>query len=191
MDGLCRPFFIYITQITWEVTDISKDILLNEDIREKEIRVVDSDGSALGIISSREALERAEAKELDLVMISPNATPPVCKIMDYGKFIYEQSKKEKEAKKKQKVVSLKEIRLSPTIEEHDILIKATNARRFLIDEDKVKVTVRFRGREADYSSIGNKILKSFLEILADVCIVEKPARLEGRNMIMILAPKRA
>jgi translation initiation factor IF-3 len=145
----------------------------------------------LGVIPTREALRIAEEKELDLVMISPNATPPVCRIMDYGKFIYEQSKKDKEAKKKQKVVSIKEIRLSPTIEEHDISIKANNARKFLVDGDKVKVTVRFRGREADYSHIGHKILQDFVAKIQEVCSIEKPAKLEGRNMIMILAPKRA
>ena len=133
----------------------------------------------------------AEEKELDLVMIAPTAVPPVCRIMNFGKFIYEQSKKDKEAKKKQKVVSIKEVRLSPTIEEHDIEIKATNARKFLLDEDKVKVTVRFRGREADYSFIGHRILDSFVQKLEDVCTIERAAKLEGRNMIMILAPKRA
>lgn len=170
---------------------ISKNYLLNDEIREKEIRVIGDDGSMLGILSSRDALKIAEEKELDLVMISPAANPPVCRIMDYGKFIYEQSKKDKEAKKKQKVVTLKEVRLSPSIEEHDITIKATNARKFLMDEDKVKVTVRFRGREADYSYIGHKILNSFVDKLQDVCVIEKPAKLEGKNMIVILAPKRA
>ena len=170
---------------------INKNYLLNEDIREKEIRVIDADGSMLGLLSSREALRLAEEKELDLVMISPNANPPVCKIMDFGKYIYEQSKKEKEAKKKQKVVNVKEIRFSPQIEEHDVSIKANNAKKFLLDGDKVKVTVRFRGREADYSHIGQKILKRFAEMLEDVCNIEKPAKLEGRNMIMILAPKKA
>ena len=170
---------------------INKNYLLNEDIREKEIRVIDADGSMLGLLSSREALRLAEEKEMDLVMISPNANPPVCKIMDFGKYIYEQSKKEKEAKKKQKVVNVKEIRFSPQIEEHDVSIKANNARKFLLDGDKVKVTVRFRGREADYSHIGQKILRRFAEMLEDVCNIEKPAKLEGRNMIMILAPKKA
>jgi translation initiation factor IF-3 len=111
--------------------------------------------------------------------------------MDFGKFIYEQSKKEKEAKKKQKVVDLKEVRLSPTIEEHDVMIKANNARKFLNDGDKVKVTVRFRGREADYSHVGFEICGSFSNRLEDICIIEKPAKLEGKNMVMILAPKRA
>jgi len=170
---------------------ISKDVLLNEDIREKEIRVIGNDNSQLGILSSKEALRIAEEKELDLVMISPNANPPVCKIMDYGKFIYEQSKKDKEARKKQKVINVKEVRLSPTIEEHDITIKANNARKFLIAGDKVKVTVRFRGREADYSHIGKKILKAFYAKVEDVCIIEKEAKLEGRNMIMILSAKKA
>ncbi|MGM9973519.1 MAG: translation initiation factor IF-3 [Clostridiaceae bacterium] len=170
---------------------INKNYLLNEDIREKEIRVIDADGSMLGLLSSREALRLAEEKELDLVMISPNANPPVCKIMDFGKYIYEQSKKEKEAKKKQKVVNVKEIRFSPQIEEHDVSIKANNARKFLLDGDKVKVTVRFRGREADYSHIGQRILKNFADKLEDVCNIEKPAKLEGRNMTMILAPKKA
>lgn len=164
---------------------------MNEQIREKEVRLIDADGTQLGIVASKDALKIAEEKELDLVMISPNAKPPVCKVMDFGKFIYEQSKKDKDARKKQKVVSLKEIRLSPTIEEHDIEIKAANAKKFLLAEDKVKVTVRFRGREADYSFIGHKILESFVAKIEDVCIVEKPAKLEGKNMIMILAPKRA
>ncbi|WP_084284865.1 translation initiation factor IF-3 [Clostridium lundense] len=170
---------------------ISKDFLVNEEIREKEIRVITSDGEQLGVISSAEALRIAEEKELDLVMIAPTAKPPVCKIMNFGKFVYEQSKKEKEAKKKQKVTNLKEVRLSPTIEEHDIEIKANNAKKFLLAEDKVKVTVRFRGREADYSFIGEKILNLFLTKVGDICVIEKPAKLEGKNMTMVLAPKRA
>ncbi len=145
----------------------------------------------MGVISSREALRLAEEKELDLVMISPNANPPVCKIMDFGKFIYEQSKKDKEAKKKQKVINVKEVRLSPTIEDHDISIKANNARKFLLAGDKVKVTVRFRGRQGDYSFIGKKILENFYARIEEVCVVEKEAKLEGRNMILILSPKKA
>lgn len=136
-------------------------------------------------------MKAAEEKELDLVMISPNAVPPVCKIMDYGKYLYEQTKKVKEAKKNQKVVNIKEIRLSPTIEEHDIEIKANRAKKFLKDGDKVKVTVRFRGREADYSYKGNDILNLFVSKIEDVCVIEKPAKLEGRNMVLILAPKKA
>ncbi|MFX0548058.1 translation initiation factor IF-3 [Hathewaya histolytica] len=167
-----------------------KEQLLNEEINEKEIRVVSDDGEQLGIMSSKEALKIAEDREKDLVLISPGANPPVCKIMDYGKFVYEQSKKIKEAKKKQKVISIKEVRLSPTIEEHDITIKANNAKKFLLDGDKVKVTVRFRGREAVYSHVGQKILETFRSKLEEICVVEKPAKLEGRNMVLILAPKK-
>ncbi|WP_042263863.1 translation initiation factor IF-3, partial [Clostridium butyricum] len=127
--------------------NISKDFSMNEGIREKEVRLIGKDGEQLGVVSTNEARRLADENELDLVMISPNAKPPVCKVMDYGKFVYEQSKKEKEAKKKQKVISIKEIRVSLTIEEHDIDIKAKNARKFLLDGDKVKITVRFRGRE--------------------------------------------
>lgn len=170
---------------------ISKDFLINEEIREKEVRLIGSDNSQLGIVSTKEALRMAEEKELDLVLIAPTAAPPVCKIMDVGKFIYEQQKKDKEAKKKQKIVDIKEVRLSPNIEDHDISIKANNARKFLLDGDKVKVTIRFRGREVEYSHLGFGILQSFSNRLDEVCIIEKPSKLEGKNMIMILAPKRA
>lgn len=168
-----------------------KDTLINGEIRERELRVISDKGEQLGIMSSREALTIAEGRDLDLVLISPNAKPPVCKIMDFGKFTYEQAKKTKEAKKKQKIINVKEIRLSATIEEHDINIKANRARKFLLDENKVKVTVRFRGREADYSYIGKNILDNFFSKIEDVSVLEKPAKQEGRNMIMILAPKRA
>ena len=170
---------------------ISKNFAINQEIREKEVRLISSTGEQLGVVSGRDAQRMADEAELDLVMISPNAKPPVCKIMDYGKFIYEQSKKEKEAKKKQKVISVKEIRVSPTIENHDLEIKAKNAKKFLEAGDKVKITVRFRGREAEHSHVGVKILDNFLNQLEEVCSVEKPAKLEGRNMIMILAPKKA
>ncbi|MDG6883134.1 Translation initiation factor IF-3 [Clostridium perfringens] len=170
---------------------ISKNFAINQEIREKEVRLISSTGEQLGVVSGRDAQRMADEAELDLVMISPNAKPPVCKIMDYGKFIYEQSKKEKEAKKKQKVISVKEIRVSPTIEKHDLEIKAKNSKKFLEAGDKVKITVRFRGREAEHSHVGVKILDNFLNQLEEVCSVEKPAKLEGRNMIMILAPKKA
>lgn len=133
----------------------------------------------------------ADEADLDLVMISPNANPPVCKIMDLGKYIYEQTKKEKEAKKKQKVVDVKEIRFGLSIEENDIAIKAKKARKFLEDGDKVKVTVRFKGREVQLSHMANKILDNFVSKLEDVCVIEKPAKHEGKNMIMVLAPKKA
>ncbi len=163
---------------------ISKNFTCNESIREKEIRVIDSEGNQLGVIPTKQALQMAEEKDLDLVMISPTAVPPVCKIMDLGKYIYEQSKKEKEA-------VIKEIRCSLTIEENDIAIKAKNARKFLLDGDKVKVTVRFKGREATLGHLGLKILENFVSKLEDVCTVEKAAKQEGRNMTMVLAPKKA
>lgn len=171
---------------------ISKNFAINQEIREKEVRLISSTGEQLGVVSGRDAQRMADESELDLVMISPNAKPPVCKIMDYGKFIYEQSKKDKEAKKKQKVISVKEIRVSPTIEKHDLEIKSKNAKKFLEAGDKVKITVRFRGREAEHASVvGKKILDNFLVQLEEICTVERPAKLEGRNMIMILAPKKA
>ncbi|KGM97301.1 translation initiation factor IF-3 [Clostridium novyi A str. 4552] len=170
---------------------MKKESLINEQIREKEVRLISDTGEQLGVLNTREALKMAEEKELDLVMIASNSTPPVCKIMDYGKYLYEQTKKVKEAKKKQKVINVKEIRLSPTIEKHDVEIKANRTRKFLEAENKVKVTVRFRGREADYSYKGKKILDQFVSEIEDVCVIEKPAKLEGRNMILILAPKRA
>lgn len=162
---------------------------MNEEIREREIRLVGEEGS--DIVKTVDALRLAREKDLDLVMISPNSTPPVCRIMDYNKFIYEQSKKQKEAKKNQKVVDLKEIRLSPVIEDHDIEVKANNARRFLQNEDKVKVTIRFRGRQMANTSVGYTVLKNFVDKLGELAVVEKPAKLEGNNMIMILAPKKS
>ena len=170
---------------------INKKYIVNEDIREKEIRVIANDGSQLGIISTKEAQAIADEAELDLVMISPTAKPPVCKIMDLGKFIYEQQKKEKEAKKNQKVINIKEVRVSLTIEEHDIAIKAKNARKFLLDGDKVKITVRFRGREMELTHMGQRILDNFAQKLEDVSIIEKPSKKEGRNMTMVLGPKKA
>ena len=161
---------------------------MNEDIREREIRLVGEEGS--DIIKTVDAMRLAREKDLDLVMISPGATPPVCRIMDYNKVLYEQAKKQKEAKKSQKVVNLKEIRLSPTIEDHDIEVKANNARRFLQDEDKVKVTIRFRGRQNNNTSVGYKVFENFVAKLGELAVIEKPARLEGNNMIMILAPKK-
>jgi translation initiation factor IF-3 len=173
------------------VKTISKKFLMNDDIRVKEVRAIAVNGDQLGIMDTRDIKRMAEELDLDLVMISPNAQPPVCKIMDYGKQIYEQAKKEKEARKNQKIVTLKEIRVSPTIEENDISIKAKNAKKFLTAGDKVKITVRFRGREAEHSFIGRRILEKFITILEEYSVIEKPARLEGRNMILILAPKKA
>ncbi|MGL4655622.1 MAG: translation initiation factor IF-3 [Sarcina sp.] len=164
---------------------------MNDDIRVKEVRAIAANGDQLGIMDTRDVKRMAEEQDLDLVMISPTAQPPVCKIMDYGKYLYEQTKKEKESRKNQKIVNLKEIRVSPTIEENDICIKAKNAIKFLTAGDKVKITVRFRGREAEHSFIGKRILDNFVSKLEEYCVIEKPAKLEGRNMILILAPKKA
>lgn len=167
---------------------INKDNNLNEGIRVGEVRLVSENESR--IISTREALELAVQQDLDLVMISPSALPPVCKIMDYSKFLFEKSKKEKEAKKNQKIVSLKEIKLSLTIEEHDIDIKVKNAIKFLTNGDKIKVSLRFKGRQNNYTNSGNKVLENFLSKLNDLGIVEKSAQLEGRNMFMVISPRK-
>lgn len=173
-----------------EVANIAKDVQINGEIRFKELRVIDNDGAQLGIMNTKDALNISEDKELDLVVISPTANPPVARIMDYGKHIYELSKKQKESKKNQKIINIKEIRVSPSIEEHDINIKANNAKKFLKCGDKVKITVRFRGREVDYSYIGEKILEKFIEMLKDYGTPDKKAKLEGRNISLIMSPKK-
>jgi len=162
---------------------------VNEEIRAREVRVVGPDGEQIGIIPLKEALKLAEEKELDLVNVAPNAKPPVCRIMDYGKFRYEQSKKEKEARKKQKVINTKEIRLSPTIEENDFQTKLRSAIKFIKAGDKVKVTVRFRGRQITHQDIGEKLLERIAQEMEEIAVVERKPKLEGRSMIMILAPK--
>ena len=167
------------------------DHQINEEIRDKELRVIGANGDQLGIMSSADALALAEEKELDLVKIAPNAVPPVCKIMDYGKFRFEQLKKEKEAKKNQRVVEVKEIRMSPSIDTNDLNTKIKNAMKFLNDGNRVKVTVRFRGREMAHTSLGEVLLKQFGESCAEVANVEKGAKLEGRNMSMFLSPKNS
>jgi len=167
----------------------NKEIQLNEEIRDKEIRVVTDDGEQLGIMSSAQALKLAEERNLDLVKIAPQATPPVCKIMDYGKYRFEQSKREKEAKKNQKVITLKEVRLSPTIDTHDLDVKAKSAAGFLKDGDKVKVSLRFKGRQMTHTDQGLQVMNEFFSKVADSAAMEKSAKLEGRSMFMILAPK--
>jgi translation initiation factor IF-3 len=171
------------------VLNINKETQINEEIRDKEIRLIDSDGGQLGIISTEKAMEIALEKKLDLVMISPTANPPVCKILDYGKYRYELQKKEKEAKKKQKTTQIKEIRLSPSIEAHDLTVKANNAIKFLKELDKVKVSLRFKGRERGYTDVGFVVMNKFAEAVAEFGIVEKKPEFEGRSMIMILTPK--
>lgn len=168
---------------------ISKELQINEEIREKEIRLIDNDGAQLGVVSTKDAQKLALEKKLDLVMIAPTANPPVCKILDYGKYRFELQKKEKEAKKKQKIMTVKEIRLSPNIESHDLNVKANNANKFLKNGDKVKVTLRFRGREMGFIKSGYEIMSRFSELIEEMGAVEKKPILEGRNMIMILAPK--
>ncbi|MCX7842710.1 MAG: translation initiation factor IF-3 [Clostridia bacterium] len=162
--------------------------MINEEIRDKEVRLIDSDGTMLGIMSAKEAQKLANSKNLDLVKIAPQAAPPVCKIMDYGKYMFELAKKEKEARKNQKIISIKEVRLSPTIEDHDFGFKVKNAYKFLKDGDKVKVSIKFRGREMNYTSLGEEVLTKFAESVKDVGLVEKKPKLEGKNMIMILNP---
>ena len=170
---------------------VKQETQINSDIRDSEVRVVGPDGSQLGIMSAREANELADKQGLDLVKISPHTNPPVCKIMDYGKFLFDKAKKEKEHRKNQKVVELKEVQLSMTIEQHDIDIKAKNAIRFLQNGDKVKVSIRMSGRQQAYSDRGVETENKFAESLAEYAVIEKPAKVEGRNIIMILAPKTA
>jgi translation initiation factor IF-3 len=161
---------------------------VNNQIRDKEIRLIDFDGTMIGIVSARDAQLKANERDMDLVKISPNANPPVCKIMDYGKYLYELSKKEKEAKKKQTNISVKEIRLSAKIEEHDFSFKLKNALKFLQDGDKVKVSIRFRGREMQFASMAYKVIERFAEQLKEYGKMEKKPVMEGRSMSVVFTP---
>jgi len=163
--------------------------MINEQIRDKEVRLIDVDGAQLGIVPGKDAQRMADEKRLDLVKISPTAKPPVCKIMDYSKFRFEQSKKEKEARKKQRTISVKEVRLSPNIDTHDVEVKVRRAISFLKDGDKVKVTIRFRGRELGRTEIGYGIMNDFLAKVSEVGQVDKPPKMEARSMAMFLSPK--
>ncbi len=163
--------------------------MINEEIRDKEVRLIGADGSQLGIFPIKEALEIAIQQNLDLVKIAPKATPPVCKVMDYGKHMFERSKREKEMRKSQKVITLKEVRITPNIDDHDLNTKLKNAIKFLKSGDKVKFTVRFRGREVKHSALGENLLVHISELLSEYATVEKKPSLEGRNMFMIAAPK--
>ena len=164
---------------------------VNEDIRDREVRVISATGEQLGIMSARDALELAARQELDLVKISPKAVPPVCKIMDYGRFRFEQAKKEKEIRKNQHIVEIKEVRMSPSIDSGDFNVKLRNAKKFLSEGNRVKVAVRFRGREMAHTEIGADLLKRFAEECGDVANLDKKPNLEGRHMIMFLSPKTA
>ena len=175
-----------------EVLPISKqELQINEQIRDKELRVIDSDGTQLGIMPLRRAMELAEQKNLDLVKIAPQANPPVCKIIDYGKFRFEQAKREKEARKNQRVVEIKEVRLSLNIDTHDFETKKNHALRFISEGNKVKASIRFRGLEMGHPELGLEIMRRFADAMSEVANVEKPAKLEGRTMLMFLAPKPA
>ena len=175
-----------------EVLTIAKlDHQLNEEIQDKEIRLIGADGAQLGIVSADEANKLAEEQGLDLVKISPNAVPPVCKIMDYSKFCFDQKKREKEAKKNQKVVEIKEIRMSPSIDTNDFNTKVKAAQKFLNDGNRVKVSVRFRGREMAHTNLGEKLLMDFAEACAEIATMEKNPKLEGRFMEMYLTPKNS
>ena len=164
--------------------------MINEQIRDREVRLIGPDGAQLGIVSAREAMAKAQEAGLDLVKIAPNAKPPVCKIIDYGKYRYELARKEKEAKKKQKTIDVKELRLSPNIDKNDLNTKINQARKFLSKGDKVKVTLRFRGRELAHVNSSKVILEEFAEQLSDVAVVDKQPKFEGRSMIMFLTEKR-
>ena len=169
----------------------NKELQINEQIRDKEVRVVDSDGTQLGILPIRQAMDLADQRNLDLVKIAPQTKPPVCKIIDYGKFRFEQSKREKEQRKNQRIVEIKEVRLSLNIDTHDFETKKNHAVRFISEGNKVKASIRFRGREMGHPELGQEIMKRFADAMSEVANVEKPAKLEGRTMLMFLAPKPA
>ena len=164
--------------------------MINEQIRDREVRLIGENGELIGIMSAKEAYKLAQEAELDLVKIAPTAKPPVCKIIDYGKYKYELARKEKEAKKKQKVIEIKEVRLSPNIEDNDLNTKVSAAKKFLEKGNKVKVTLRFRGREMAHMASSKNILDDFAKMLEEVAVVEKPAKVEGRSMTLVLAQKR-
>ena len=168
---------------------IAKDMMVNDGIRARELRLIDQDGEQLGVKSKAEALKIAEQAKLDVVLVAPNAKPPVARIMDYGKFRFEQQKKEREARKKQKVINVKEVRLSPTIDLNDFNTKLRNARKFLEKGDKVKASIRFKGRAITHKEIGQKVLDRLAEETKDIASVEQQAKMDGRSMFLVLAPK--
>lgn len=191
----CYISFVHIFSKTirrcFIIKDNNNNEQINEDIRDKEVRLVGTEGEQLGLMSAKDAQKLANEKNLDLVKIAPKAVPPVCKIMDFGKYKYELAKKEKEAKKNQKVTIIKEVRLSANIEKHDLEVKANQAVKFLKNGDKVKVTLRFRGRELSNINLNKAVIDEFKELLSEYSTVEKEAKLEGKQMIMILAPKNS
>jgi translation initiation factor IF-3 len=174
----------------WRWRSINTELRINDEIRARDVRVISANGDQLGIMSVRDALEMAGGKELDLVEVAPLAKPPVCRIMDYGKFRYEQSRREREARKKQHVIEVKEIQMKPKIGEHDFQVKARAVAKFLKDGDKVKALIKFRGREIVHADLGRNLLNQLFETVRDKAVIEREPRLEGRNMIMILSPKQ-
>ena len=183
--GLVPPFYLFYRRCF----SISNDLRINEEIRIREVRVTSASGEQLGIMATRDALHMAEEQHLDLVEVAPKAKPPVCRIMDFCKYRYEQQKRDKEAKKKQKVITIKEVKLRPNIEQHDFDVKLKNALRFVQEGNKVKVTIMFRGRELSHPELGREVLQRVAAELKDTVSIERDAKLEGKNMIMILAPK--
>jgi translation initiation factor IF-3 len=178
------------TTFLWRCFVIAtQDLMINEEIRDPEVRLIDENGSQLGIVSIREAQALADQRNLDLVKIAPGSNPPVCKLMDYGKYRFEMAKREKEQRKNQKIIEVKEVRLSATIDLHDMEVKAKAARRFFSDGNKVKVSIRFRGRQITHGEIGLDVMNQFFEMVQENAVIERPARQEGRNMFMVLAPK--
>lgn len=190
VDYVCPLFFADEIHSIRRCIGINMDMMINEEIRDKEIRLIGQDGEQLGIMSARQALEIAEEKDLDLVKIAPTAKPPVCKIMDYGKYRFEQSKREKEARKNQKVISVKEVRLSPTIEEHDTQVRVRDCIKFLQNGDKVKVSIRFRGRMITHSEVGLEVMNEFYERVKEYAVQDRKPSTEGRTMTMMLSPKQ-
>jgi translation initiation factor IF-3 len=173
----------------WRWLIISKDMMVNDGIRAREVRLIGANGDQLGIKSRQEALEIAARANLDLVLVAANAKPPVCRIMDYGKFRFEQQKKDKEARKNQKIISMKEVRFSPTIDEHDFNTKLKNARKFLEKGDKVKASIRFKGRAITHKEIGQRVLDRFSKACEDLSTIESHPKMDGRSMFLVLAPK--
>ena len=188
--GALRDSFFICSELSGRCIGIN-DLMINEEIRDREVRVVDQNGAQLGVMPVKQALDMAEEMQLDLVKIAPQARPPVCKIMDYGKYRFEQSKKEREFRKNQRVITVKEVRLSATIEDHDIDVKLKNAIKFLKDGNKVKATIRFRGRQITHSEIGRQVMTEFAERIKEYGTVDKAPQIEGRNMSMMISPKDA
>jgi len=184
--------FLKRCKFFWRCLDIAKqELMINEEIKDKEVRLIGPEGEQLGVVSGKDALAMADKHNLDLVKIAPQAKPPVCKIMDYGKYKFEIAKREKEQRKNQKVIDVKEVRLSPNIDEHDFQTKVNQGIKFLKSGDKVKVSVRFRGREIAHSASGKELLLKVKDAMAEVGVVEKDIKLEGRNMAMFVSPKKA